>query len=42
MSIGLAGIAGTDGNDPQDLIKRADSSVYRAKQEGRNQVVVAG
>ena len=41
MSIGLASVLGADGQDPEELIKRADGSVYQAKQSGRNQVVSA-
>lgn len=39
MSIGVASIAAGDGATPEDLIKRADDSAYRAKQGGRNHVV---
>lgn len=41
MSIGLACIASSDGSDPEELIKRTDASLYRAKCGGRNQVVAA-
>lgn len=38
ISIGVAELA-FDSDDPWDLLKRADESLYRAKMEGRNRVV---
>ncbi len=40
VSIGVAAIEGADGNI-EDLLKRADQALYRAKREGRNRVVLA-
>ncbi len=37
------GVASTQGNEllaPQELIRRADERLYRAKHEGRNRVVI--
>jgi len=41
VSVGVA-ILGEHGEDLTDLLAAADSALYRAKQSGRNQVVVAG
>ncbi|GAC1651503.1 MAG: hypothetical protein NVS4B8_26500 [Herpetosiphon sp.] len=41
MSIGVA-TYGRDGYTAEDLLHEADMAVYRAKRDGRNQVVVAG
>ena len=40
VSVGVAAFPDT-GSDPEELIRRADSAMYKAKQAGRNQVMVA-
>ncbi len=40
MSIGLALIVPTKGNDPDSLLRFADKALYRAKSKGRNQTVI--
>ena len=40
VSIGVSAFPDT-GSDPEDLIRHADSAMYKAKQAGRNQVMVA-
>lgn len=39
LSVGVA-LHGTDGNDPETLLRRADLALYRAKADGRNRVSV--
>src|SRR5690606_28613031 len=39
-SFGVAGMIPEQGLDPEKLIARCDAALYRAKQEGRNRVVV--
>jgi diguanylate cyclase len=41
ISIGVAGMVPKSGGNSQDLIRLADLALYKAKKEGRNQVVVA-
>jgi len=40
VSIGIAAIEGPDGNI-EELLKRADQALYRAKRDGRNRIVLA-
>jgi diguanylate cyclase (GGDEF)-like protein/PAS domain S-box-containing protein len=40
ISCGIASIFPTTENEPQLLIERADQALYRAKQQGRNQIVI--
>ena len=39
VSIGAISIGGTEHCDPEELLATADALLYRAKKEGRNQVV---
>ncbi|MFC4100220.1 diguanylate cyclase domain-containing protein [Paenibacillus xanthanilyticus] len=41
VSIGAASLRAVAGRDPGDLVNLADRMLYRAKQEGRNQVIGA-
>lgn len=41
VSIGLAEANTDDGHGPQDLLRRADAALYRAKERGRNRVETA-
>ena len=41
ISIGIASFPG-QGENKEDLLRKADAALYRAKQDGRNRVVVAG
>ena len=38
ISIGIGALAGCD-DTPEDILKRADKALYRAKRDGRNRVV---
>jgi two-component system cell cycle response regulator len=40
VSLGIASLAGVD-DAPEDILKRADQALYRAKREGRNRVSLA-
>lgn len=41
VSIGIADCAGLPPGDPVELLKRADTALYRAKEDGRSRVVIA-
>jgi diguanylate cyclase (GGDEF)-like protein len=41
LSFGVASIIPTDATTPEELLLRADQSLYQAKQAGRNQIVVS-
>lgn len=41
ISVGVAAMVPDDGNGPQDLLRLADSALYRAKERGRNRVETA-
>ena len=41
VSVGVASYP-KDGDDPQDIIRHADAALYKSKESGRNQVVLAG
>ena len=41
VSVGVASYP-KDGDDPQSIIRHADSALYKAKESGRNRVVLAG
>lgn len=41
ISIGVAGYPDIPAADMEDLVRRADAALYRAKEEGRNRVVTA-
>ena len=38
ISVGVALARGTDPISPEELLKEADRSLYKAKQQGRNRV----
>ena len=38
VSVGVALARGTDPISPEELLKEADRSLYKAKQQGRNRV----
>jgi diguanylate cyclase (GGDEF)-like protein len=38
VSLGVAGVP-NDGKEPEELVKKADARLYRAKREGRNRVI---
>jgi diguanylate cyclase (GGDEF)-like protein len=42
VSVGVATAVPSEASRPKDLLDLADQSLYRAKQEGRNRVCVAG
>jgi two-component system, cell cycle response regulator len=42
ISVGLVEYAGAAGESAEDLIRRADEALYRAKREGRDRVVALG
>ena len=39
LSVGIAGYPGS-GNDAEELLRKADEALYRAKTEGRDRIVV--
>ena len=41
VSIGVAALVPTQGEGPDVLVRRADETLYRAKSEGRNRIVLA-
>jgi GGDEF domain-containing protein len=41
VSVGVASYP-KDGDDPQTIIRHADAALYKSKESGRNQVVLAG
>jgi two-component system cell cycle response regulator len=40
VSVGISSLGGTE-ESVEDLLKRADQALYRAKREGRNRVSLA-
>jgi diguanylate cyclase (GGDEF)-like protein len=40
VSVSVGGSIGVQANDLEGCIKRADTALYKAKQQGRDQVVV--
>jgi diguanylate cyclase (GGDEF)-like protein len=40
-SIGVAAVSPADGNTPDELLRAADRALYAAKEQGRNQAILA-
>jgi diguanylate cyclase len=39
ISLGVAGMSGSDDLHPEELLKQADDALYRSKKDGRNRVM---